>query len=139
MSLRRAHRVHLSRYGAVALRARPIKAAQVCSHAEKFWFGSLAGVDARDIQLHAILVLGLNLGVRFEEIAKLTTQHISIDDGSVILTITVSIKNSTEQRNYHLREWPGNSALRHSVFMDPFVALYLLGPSKEDPHRGHFL
>lgn len=65
-SLRRAHRVHLSRYGTISLKARPVTATQICEHAEKFWFGCGSNVDARDIQLHAILVLGLNLGLRFD-------------------------------------------------------------------------
>ena len=37
-SLRRAHRVHLARSGNVALKARPVTAAIICDHAERFWF-----------------------------------------------------------------------------------------------------
>lgn len=128
-SLRRAHRVHLSRYGSVTLRARPITSEQVCNHAEKFWFGADSleenrkQPDSRDILLHAILCLGLNVGLRFDEVSKLSMEHLTIDSGQITFTIVQSIKNSTEQRNYEVRDLPGNSSLRSSVYMDPFVAV----------------
>lgn len=121
--MRKSHRANLARHGSLSLRARPITAEQVCLHAEQFWFGSDKNVDKRDVLLHAVLVLGLNMGMRYDEIFKLTAGHLSVIGGNVALTLAVAIKNSTEQRNYVLREWPGDSALRHSLYMDPKTAL----------------
>lgn len=114
--LRRAHRVHLARYGVISLKARPITAHMVCDHAERFWYGCGRALDVRDIMLHSIFVLGLNLGLRFDEINKLKVEHVSVTSDGVIITMTEAIKNSTVQRNYRLREWDGNTAMRQSVF-----------------------
>ncbi len=38
---------------------------------KKFWFGKQRHVDYRDVMLHAVLVVGLNLGLRFDEVNKL--------------------------------------------------------------------
>ena len=65
--LRRAHRVHLAKVGALTLKARPITAAIVCDLAAKFWEDG----DALYSLLHAILLTGLNLGLRYDEISKL--------------------------------------------------------------------
>lgn len=50
-------------------------------------------------------------------------KHFSIDPGKDTLTINQKIKNSTEQRMYEVRDWPGNSVIQSSVYMDLFVAL----------------
>lgn len=121
--LRKAHRVHLARYGCISLKARPITASIVCDHAQKFWHGIKSKEDVRDIQLHSIIVIGLNLGLRFDGISQIQMQHISTTSDAVVLTMVESIKNSATQRNYTLRDWDGNKPLRHSIFMDPIVAL----------------
>lgn len=132
-SLRRAHSVHLARYGTMSLRARPVTAGIVRVHAERFWYSDkepnkfecgLPRGDVRDILLHAILVVGLHLGLRFDEVSKLKTEHVSTFSGQVTMTLTEAIKNSTVQRNYAFEERPGNTALRFSLFMDPYTALY---------------
>lgn len=69
--LRKAQRVHLSRYGAIRLKSHPITSSIVCEHAKHFWFGSSSKPDVRDIQLHSILVLGLNLGLRLMKYLRL--------------------------------------------------------------------
>ncbi len=38
---------------------------------KKFWFGKEGHVDYRDVMIHAVLVVGLNLGLRFDEVNKL--------------------------------------------------------------------
>lgn len=102
-------------------------ATQVSEHGSRFWYGSeyveQNGLDIRDVQLHAICFMGLNLGLRFDELAKLKIDHVSVDEGCLTMTITESIKNSTVQRDYRVRRWPGKSALRNSVLMDPFLAI----------------
>jgi len=123
-SLRRAHRVHLARYGVVTLKARPITVEHVCDMAERFWYGRDGETAICDVELHAVLVLGLNLGLRYDEISKLKAEHVSVGSGGETLTLCEAIKNSTVQRDYHLREWDGNTPLRNSIFMDPFLALY---------------
>ncbi len=40
-----------------------------------------------------------------------------------ICQITGAIKSSTVQRDYKIREWPGNTDMRKSLLMDPFVAM----------------
>ncbi len=126
-ALRRAHRVILAQRGIQTLRANPITPTHICDHAEYYWYGGLHlngdEPDARDVQLHAIMVLGLNMGMRFDEVQKLSLDHLTILSDGTTLEITESIKNSTETRTYKIRDWPGNSALRYSVLMDPFVAL----------------
>ncbi len=122
--LRRAHRVILAKHGGMGIKARPITVAIVCSHAEMFWFGGEKPANLCDIELHCILVLGMHLGLRFDEISKLKVEHISTDGLDTSLTIRTTIKNSTEERIYTLREWPGNTELRKSPYMDPFIALY---------------
>lgn len=85
--VRRAHRVHLARYVAISLKARPIKNVIVCDHAELYWYGEILHPDARDIQLHAILVFGLNLGLRFDEISKIRVDHVSSTSDIHVLKI----------------------------------------------------
>ena len=123
-ALRKAHRVHLAHQGFVTLRSRPITVANICDLAEKYWYGTEQATAAADVLLHAILVVGLNLGLRYEEIKKLKVLNVSVGSGGCTLTLLESIKNSTVHRTYQLRDWFGNSALRFSYFMDPFLALY---------------
>ena len=120
-SLRRAHRVNLARYGSVKLRAKPVTISQVANHASRFWHGSDGKVDPRDEAIHAIWLLGLNLGLRFDEVSKLRLENVTVDDNNITISLLVSIKNSTVQRDYVFREWP-SPALRSSIFADPFVA-----------------
>lgn len=119
--------MYLTRVGSLTLKARPLTAEQVCTHAAQFWLGSQnakrLGVDARDVQLYAIFLVGLNLGLRFDEVSKLKVEHITVNSRTVHLTRREAIKNSTEQRNYTIREWPEHTALRHPLYMDLVVAM----------------
>lgn len=122
-----SHRVRIAQLGNAPMKARPLTASIVCSLAEYYWFlGKYVNSnqpDPRDIMLHAILVTGLNIGLRFDETQKLNIENVSVDGGAIQLCILCTIKNSTIPRNYTLREWPGNSALRNSIYMDPHTAL----------------
>lgn len=129
--LRSNHRIHLSLLGRTKTRPRPLTMAQVCEHAEKYWFNDdkdTERVDYRDVILHAVLLIGLNLGMRFDEVQKVEIGHVTVHPGivgtgSIILTINVKIKNSTIPRTYKLREWPGNTKMRRSLLCCPFTAL----------------
>ena len=123
-ALRRAHRVHLAHFGTSTLRAKPITANHVCDMAERFWYGRGKPVLVEDVLLHAILVTGLNMGMRYDEITKLRVENVSVGSGGCTMTLNQSIKNSTIQRTYTLSEWTGNTDLRFSYFMDPFIPLY---------------
>lgn len=123
--LHKTLRIRLAQVGSTPKKARPLTASQICHHAEKYWYGNRISnlIDARDILLHAILVLSINMGVRFDEIVKMNVTQVSVDCGDITLNITESIKNSTVQRTYKVRDWPRNTALYHSVYMDPKLAL----------------
>ena len=117
--LRRAHRVNLAKHGVLTVRAQPLTAAIVCDHAAKYWFKN----NHEDILLHAIFVLGLHLGLRYDEVSKLELEFLSVTSDSITLRTSLGIKNQTGQRSYKLDEWPGATPLRGSLFMDPKVAL----------------
>jgi len=126
--LRAAHRVYLSQIGRSKVRTRPLPMGLVCEHASRFWLGCGREIDNRDILLHAILIVGLNLGLRYDEVHKLQISNVTVNPGengtgSVQLSITESTKNSTRPREYVLREWPGNTNMRKSMIVDPFIAL----------------
>lgn len=108
----------------MALRAR-----QITTHAAEFWFGckkyeqSNNIPDRRDVQLFAILYLGLNIDLRYDGVAKLSMEHFLIDSGKIRLCMNQKIKNSTEQRMYEVNDWPGPTVPRRSMYMNPFAAI----------------
>jgi len=59
-----------------------------------------------------------------------------MDSGDIILTLSVAIKNCTAQRYYIIKEWPGNTALRNSLLMDPFLAILSWWFCNVSPTRG---
>ncbi len=80
-------------------------------------------IDCRDVLLHAIMDVGLNVGLRYDEVCKMKIEDVTVTPGvrgtgSILLNITVNTKNSTTGREYILTEWPGNTRMRHSVLMD---------------------
>ncbi len=126
--LRASNRVFLIKLGRGKKRARPLSVALVCEHATRYWFGCGKPIDCRDVLLHAIMVVGLNVGLRYDEVCKMKIEDVTVTPGvrgtgSILLNITVNTKNSTTGREYILTEWPGNTRMRHSVLTDPFVAL----------------
>lgn len=126
--LRATHRVHLSQIDRIKMRPRPLPMSLVCEHAIRYWFGCGQAIDYRDVILHAIILLGLNAGLRYDEVAKLRASHVTVNSGdigtgSIILTITEAIKNSTVGRQYKIRKWPGNTEMRSCMITCPFTAL----------------
>lgn len=119
----RAYGVHLARYGNVKHRTRPITAEIVCDHAKHFWFG-FAEFEVMDIIFYFICVLGLNRGLRFDEISKLRLENVSIGRQSAKITLQTAMSSSTVERVYEIAEWYGNTALPFFVYMDPFMALF---------------
>lgn len=117
--LRQAHRVHLSRVGVISVKAQPLTVETVCDHAAKYW---QRGND-EDVLLHAIFLVGLNLGLRYDEVGKLSIDYVSVTSDSISLKTDSGVKNQTSQRSYKIEEWPGNSSLVGSIFMDPKIAL----------------
>lgn len=126
--LRVTHRVHLSQIDRIKIRARPLPISLVAEHANVFWFGCGKDINYKDVLLHTIMLVGLNCGLRYDEVHKLKISHVTInsgelDTGSIILTITERIKNSTVGRQYILRKWPGNTEIRNSIILCPFTAV----------------
>ena len=125
--LRRSHRVFLSGLGVTRTRASPFSVNQIVAHAESYWFGSkrslLHGIDVRDVMIHAILTLAMNTGMRYDEVSKLLVENVALDGIDVHLFIPGCTKNATIPKFYRLQNWPGNSALRHSVLLDAQLAL----------------
>ncbi len=103
---------------------RPISVLILRSHAEIFWFGVDEPAKQCKIELHAVLVLRMHLGLLFDEVGKLKVEHISTDGVDAILTIRKTIKISTEERVYTLREWPENTQLRNCPYMDLVIAIF---------------
>jgi len=126
-NLLKCHKVYLAKYGRTELRARPMTAAIITMHARLYWYdGEVSryrGLDVRDVLIHAAIVVGMNIGLRYDEVTKLKVESLSVLPDEIRMTIVESIKNSTVRRDYQLMEWPGNSDLRHSIMMDPKLAL----------------
>lgn len=97
--------------------------AHVCEHEEKYWFTEVnerERVGYRDVVLHSVLLMRLNLEMRLDEVQKVYIGHVKehhgvIGTGSIILTIKVKINSSPIPRTYKLREWMGNTRMRRSL------------------------
>ena len=79
--IRSQHRVHLSELKKVSQQKLPLEISQVIEHAKLFWFKDhdrFDSIDYRDVSLHCALVIGLNIGLRFDEIHKLDIGYVSI-------------------------------------------------------------
>ena len=118
----------LARIGRTKIRPLGLEVGRIFEHAKQLWLGSGKLIDHRDVLLHAILVVGLSQGLRYDEIHKLAIGSLSIVPdvacaGSVCFSLTQSTKGSAESRNYVLREWPGDTDLRLPVALDPFIPL----------------
>ena len=98
--LRRAHRIHLAKYGSLTRRARPLSVYVVCAHAVRFWNSS----SVQDMFLHAVFLLGLNLGLRYNEVTKLRVELSTVLSTIIMHTLRENINNSTVQRDYTIEE-----------------------------------
>ena len=66
---------------------------------------------------------GLNLGLRYDEVAKLRLQCVSVSSERITLRTGEGVKKQTGRRSYDIEDWPGDTPLRCSLFLDPFVAI----------------
>lgn len=104
-ALRKAHGAHMSCYGPVTLRDRPITAIRVCSYAKLFWFVSTqlhketSSSSRREVQLHPILCIGMNFGLRYDELSRLTMDYFSADLGESTMTINEKMKKNHGTEN----------------------------------------
>lgn len=71
----------------MSVKARPITAALIFDLAAKFWYHG----DDLDILLHSILVVGLNFGLRFDEVAKFDIDLLSVDSEGIRITLRTQI------------------------------------------------
>lgn len=127
-SLRSCHKFHLSRLGKSKKQPRPLPIEMVFEHAERFWFGCGNPIDFRDVLLHAIMIVELNLGFRYDEIHKMRIENVTVvpgmqKTGNILIFIPEYIKNSTKGREYTLRDWPGNTKMINLTLVDRFLAL----------------
>lgn len=121
--LRRAHQVHLASYEAVKLKAQPVTVRIVRALAKKIWYGVLNHSGIHDVQLRCFLVLGLGMVMSFDEISKLSMENESMNSNGTVLLPLESIKSSTVQRNYSIREWEGHTLLHSTVLIGPLTAV----------------
>ena len=125
--LRKNHSKAAARAGRTKSRAEPLTPFLICRHAEKFWFGGteLQGLDPdpRDVALHAIFTVAIQCGTRYDELSRLRVQDMKLEQNVVTLILRDGNKSSIELEHYRLLEYPGNTALRHSIYMDPKVAV----------------
>lgn len=56
----------------------------------------------KDNELYSILTLGLNIGLRFNEISELLVAHLKEDNRDIYMTVSQKIKNSTIRRNCYI-------------------------------------
>jgi len=68
-------------------------------------------------------------------VGKLSINFVSVTSDSVTLRTDCGVKNQTSQRSYRLEDWPGNTELYGSIFMDPTIAL-LSWLSVRGPYEG---
>lgn len=90
------HKIALANSNSTPKNTRPLTASQVCAHAESFWYGRKGfkgKIDKRDVELHGMMLLGLNKGMRFDKISKLMVSQVTPNNGEVSVNITQSIKN----------------------------------------------
>lgn len=80
----------------------------------------------QDVLLHASLVVGLNLGIRYEEIMKVKIESVAVvpeimAEGNMYFSLPIAIKNSTSYKTYVIKEWPGDTKIRISFMIDHFI------------------
>jgi hypothetical protein len=76
--------------------------------------------DLRRWALHAIWVVGMNCGLRFDKLVKLEMNGISMGRCSC-MTLAVKMKNSDKLKTFQFSAWP-NVVVEESHAMDPNLA-----------------
>jgi hypothetical protein len=131
--LRKAHRSKLAEFGRTTCRSMPLKEEHVANH-YKLLASEIAAdydyeggprpedCDMRRWALHAVWVIGLHCGLRFDELVKLEVKGLSLG-AQCCMTLAVKTKNSDTFKSYHFTAWP-NARLQASPAMDPNQALF---------------
>jgi hypothetical protein len=130
--LRRAHRSRLAEFGRTTIRAMPLTEEHVIEHYNLALSEIPAAYDhsegpkpvdqnIRRWALHAIWVVGLHCGLRFDELAKLQMSGISLGR-QICMTLPLKTKNSDDFKIYQFMPWP-HATLEASRGMDPNLAL----------------
>lgn len=112
-TLRHAESVMLARYGFLPRKVSTFMIEHVCSHAENLWSGSSEIISPMDVELQAVLVIRIHLGLRYDEVYKIRMENVSIVSRTCRMDISESIENSTVNSDYSMTEWPGNYSIQH--------------------------
>jgi hypothetical protein len=131
--LRKAHRSKLAEFGRTTCRAMPLTEEHVTNHyrlvsseiSSDYEYQDGPKPEDRDMRrwaLHAVWVVGLHCGLRFDELVKLEIKGISLGS-QCCLTLAVKTKNSDDFKTYQFTAWP-NADLEASLGMDPNLALF---------------
>lgn len=82
----------MAKYVVLSLRARRFTTHIVCNHGESFWYRSQVSrgsdVEALDVKLYAIFIVGINIGLWSDEVSKLRTQNMSFVSGEIKFSIS---------------------------------------------------
>lgn len=74
-----------------------------------------------DIQMRAILCIGLNLVLPYNELSKLTIDNISVDSRNVTMAIEKSSRTARKKEFTSLEYGLETQFLRISIHTDPFI------------------
>ena len=88
----------LSTLGRITKSADPIESEHIIEHGKKFLLH--CNVDTRDILLHAFLLVGMNCGMRFDELSKVKLEILKCKKYGVSFSIHEKTKNDWNCRNY---------------------------------------
>lgn len=124
-SLRKSVRKHLSMLKKSPKSTKALTAELVLSRFERFVGekNDAGFIDRRDLAVHAISVLSMNLGLRYDEVKKIEMGTVTATLTCLSFAITERSKNHTETKEYQARAWPGE--LAKAAGMDPFLAVLL--------------
>ena len=77
-------------------------------------FGYGSQIDFRDVPLYDTIVLGINMGLRYDELGKMSIEHLNVIPGILgtgIIQVFIPVAIN------------GNSRLSNFLIADPFIAL----------------
>lgn len=79
-----------------------------------------------DYLLYAMLVVGLNLGLRYDEIQEVKIEGVTdgsgtVGEGRVYFSLTMAIKNFTYSRTYVIKKFLVDNEHQMSIIMDHFI------------------
>jgi hypothetical protein len=134
------HRSKLAEFGRTTCRAIPLNEELVADHSKQIVSEIPAEYDHTDgprvedydlrrCALHAIWVVGMHCGLRFDELSKLEVKGISMGR-RCCMTLAVKTKNSDKFKSYKIAAMP-NVVLRHGTPRTPNWPLFR-GLSIED-------